>query len=345
MAPTHYTRIVFNERPQAHIEPNTFRKEVVPFDLKPGKGEMVVKTDWLSLDPAMRSWLRDTRSYIEPVKLGEVMRAGGLGTVVAVGDGARLRVGDVVEATPGWTEYAVLKEKGVKKLQVPPGAQALDFLGPLGMTGLTAYFGLIDVGKIKAGETLVVSGAAGAVGSFACQIGKIKGAKVIAIAGTDEKCQWLEKDLGVDKAVNYKSPTFAKEFKEAAGYFDIFFDNVGGNILDLALSRMQKNARVILCGAISDYNAVRPKGLSGYMNLISQRAKIEGFIVFDYVKEYPRALKDLSSWIADGSLKARYHIVQGLEKAPEALPLLYNGGNVGKLVVQVSSQVPVKAKL
>jgi len=194
---------------------------------------------------------------------------------------------------------------------------------------------LKHIGELKSGETLVVSGAAGAVGSLACQLGKKTGAKVIAIAGSDEKCSWLEKELGVDKAINYKSSSFKDDVKKHVGYLDVFFDNVGGDMLDLMLTRLNKNARIVLCGAISEYNAAKPRGLSGYMSLISQRAKIQGFIVFDYAAEYPEAIKEMSKWLADGSVKRKFHIVQGLEKAPEALPMLYNGGNTGKLVIEV----------
>jgi len=212
----------------------------------------------------------------------------------------------------------------------------------LGMPGLTAYFGLFDVGKIKAGETLVVSGAAGAVGSVACQLGKIKGARVIALAGSDDKVAWLENELGVDKALNYKSPTFVADFKRHVGYLDVYFDNVGGSTLDLCLGRLKKGARVALCGAISAYNQVKPTGLQAYLNLISQRAKIEGFIVFDYVDQYESAIKEMAQWIGEGKLKRKFHIVEGLEKTPQHLNLLFTGGNTGKLVVKVSKDVNAK---
>ncbi|KAH9994842.1 hypothetical protein BJV77DRAFT_282082 [Russula vinacea] len=219
----------------------------------------------------------------------------------------------------------------------PPGAQLLDFLGPLGIAGgFTAYFGLLDVAQIKAGETLVVSGAAGQVGSLVCQIGKLYGAKVIGIAGTDEKCRWLREELKIDAALNYKSPTFHEEFKDTVGYLDVFFDNVGGEILNFAMTRLKQKARIALCGAISDYNALKPKGISAYMNLIVQRAKIEGFVVSDYAKRYPEALRDLSKWISEGRIIRKYHIIEGLENAPGALPLLFTGGNTGKLVARVS---------
>ncbi|KAH9022467.1 alcohol dehydrogenase [Lactarius pseudohatsudake] len=331
MSSKHYTQIVLNERPITDITPTTFRIEKVPFGLKPSAGEVLVQVNWLSLDPAMRGWLRDARSYVPPVQIGEVMRAAGLATVVEVGEGSKLQPGDVVQCMPGWREFVVLKEKEAQKLEIPPGAQPLDFLGPLGVTGgLTAYFGLLDVAKIKAGETLVVSGAAGAVGSVACQIGKIQGAKVIGIAGSDDKCRWLKEELKIDAALNYKSPAFQDEFKNAVGYLDVFFDNVGGEILDFALTRLNKGARIALC------DASKPKGISAYLNLISQRAKIEGFLVFDYADRYPEALTNLSKWISEGRIIRKFHIVEGLEKAPESLPLLFSGGNTGKLFVPPS---------
>jgi len=337
MSPEHYTQVVLNERPVTDITPTTFRIEKVLFNLKPRVGEILVKVNWLSLDPAMRGWVGDARSYVPPVKIGEVMRAAGLATVVEVGEGSKLRPGDLVHCMPGWTEFAILKEESAEQLEIPPGGQLLDFLGPLGISGgVTAYFGLLDVGKIKAGETLVVSGAAGSVGSVACQIGKIFGAKVVGIAGSDDKCRWLKEELKIDAALNYKSPTFRDEFKDAVGYLDVFFDNVGGEILDFALTRLNKGARIALCGAISQYNASKPNGLSGYLNLIAQRAKIEGFIVTDYADRYPEAFTNLSKWISEGRIIRKFHIVEGLEGAPESLPLLFSGGNTGKLVVHVS---------
>ncbi|PCH42187.1 NAD(P)-binding protein [Wolfiporia cocos MD-104 SS10] len=343
MAPSAYTKILLAERPKAAITSSTFRKEVVPLDLRAGKGQVVVQVQYVSLDPAMRGWLNDRRSYVEPVQIGETMRAFGLGTVVEAGEGSSFVPGDLVSGKFGWTEYVLFDAESVTKLKVPKGAEVLDFLGALGMTGLTAFVGLLDIGRLKPGEKLVVSGAAGATGSIVCQIAKHQGAKVYAIAGSADKCTWLENDLGVDKALNYKSPTFHDDFKKSVGYFDIFFDNVGGEILDFALTRLNQNARVVLCGAISDYNSPRPKGLTSYLNLIGQRAKIEGFIVFDHVDRYPAALEYLGARLQDGSLKRKFHVVDGLEQAPLALNMLFNGGNTGKLVVKVVDKT--KAKL
>ncbi|KZT40446.1 NAD(P)-binding protein [Sistotremastrum suecicum HHB10207 ss-3] len=339
--PETYTHYTLASRPKSHIQPDTFKKQTSPFSsllqkLNTTKDGVLVAVDWISLDPAARGWLNDVRSYIPPVGIGETMRAGGIGRVVGLSGGKKegeggLKVGDVVSGSFGWAEYAVVREKDVEKLTVPSGAQTLDFLGVLGLTGLTAYFGLLDVGQIKPGETLLVSGAAGATGSIVCQIGKLRGAKVIALAGSDDKCSWLEKELGVDRALNYKSKEFKKDFREAVGYLDVFFDNVGGDILNLALGRLKKNARIVVCGAISQYNAEKPQGLTAYQTLISQRAKMQGFIVFDYADRYPEAIKEMSEWIREGKLKRKFHIVKGLDKAPESLGLLFTGGNTGKL--------------
>ncbi|KAK7033106.1 hypothetical protein R3P38DRAFT_3265067 [Favolaschia claudopus] len=337
----HYKRIVLNSRPAGDIEPTTFRTETHQLSsLTPTDGEVLVQVTWLSLDPAMRSYLRDARSYLPPVKIGETMRALGLG-IVLNSSSKNFAVGDQVTGAFGWTEFAVMKEKDVEKIIVPKGAEPLDFLNTLGSSGMTAYFGLRDICELKPTDKLVVSGAAGSVGAIACQLGKRAGATVYAIAGTPDKCEWLEKELGVDKAFNYKSPNFYKDFKEA-GYIDVFFDNVGGDILDMVLTRLNKGARIALCGAISQYNAVKPKGLQNYLTLISMRAKIQGFIVFDYAKEYPTAIEELTRGLADGSIKRKFHIVEGLEQAPTALPMLFSGGNTGKLVVKVSEETPAK---
>ncbi|KAI0322599.1 alcohol dehydrogenase [Amylostereum chailletii] len=336
MSPSQYTRIVLSERPEGNIDDKTFRQESLPFDLKPGPKQILVKVDWLSLDPAMRGWLRDVRSYVPPVQIGEVMRSAGLATVVEAGSGSKFSVGELVSCLPGWAEYAVVDDKTATLVTVPSGAEPLDFLGPLGMTGLTAYFGLLEVGKVKKGDTLVVSGAAGATGSIVCQIGKKRGAKVVAIAGSEEKCRWLKDDIGVDLAFNYKSKTFYDDFKKQVGYLDLFFDNVGGEMLNFMLTRLNQSARIVLCGAISDYNNESPQGLKSYMSLITQRARMEGFIVFDYAARYGDARAELASWLTDGSLKRKFEIVEGLQSAPTALPMLFSGGNTGKLVVRVS---------
>ncbi|KAF9444824.1 alcohol dehydrogenase [Macrolepiota fuliginosa MF-IS2] len=348
MAPESYKRIVLNSRPEGDFEPDTFRTEVLPFTSlgEPGKQQVLVQCTWLSLDPAMRGYVRDARSYLPPVQIGETMRAQGLGVIIAAGEGSKVQVGDYVSGVWGMTEYAVVPDKSIEKLELQPGVQPLDYLNTLGSSGLTAYFGLKKIGELKPGDKLVVSGAAGSVGSIACQLGKAAGAKVYAIAGSPDKCEWLEKEIGVEKAFNYKSPTFTQDFKDTAGYLDVYFDNVGGDILDFMLTRLNQNARIILCGAISAYNSAKPKGLQAYLNLISQRAKIQGFIVFDYLSEYSIARAEMGKDLASGKIKRRFQIVEGgIEEAPKALPMLFSGGNTGKLVVKISEDSHVKPKL
>ncbi|KAJ7931501.1 hypothetical protein B0H13DRAFT_2247571 [Mycena leptocephala] len=264
----------------------------------------------------MRGYIRDARSYLPPVQIGETMRAMGLGVVVKVGKQSALSVGQLVTGAFGWTEFAVMKDKNVDK--ITPFLWTLVSLINLNSTGLTAYFGLRDVCDLKPGDKMVVSGAAGSVGSIACQLGKRAGATVYAIAGSQDKCEWLEKELGVDKAFNYKSPTFRDD-----------------------LSR--RGARIALCGAISQYNATKPKGLQNYQTLISMRAKMQGFIMHSRLHgEFPAAIEEMARGLADGSIKRKFHIVEGLEQAPVALPMLFSGGNTGKLVVKVSEEPRTK---
>ncbi|KAF8520503.1 hypothetical protein JB92DRAFT_2894758 [Gautieria morchelliformis] len=341
--PSQATQLVLSERPVGPITASTFAVKSVPIPEQLASGDVLVRVNWLSLDPAMRGWLRDTRSYVPPVQIGEKMRAQGLGTVVK-GSGS-IHAGATVRGVFGWTDYAVLKENEVEVISAAEGTSELDYLSTLGFPGMTAYFGLFEIGNLKAGETLVVSGAAGAVGSLVCQLGKIKGARVIGLAGSEDKVTWLENELGVDKGLNYKSLTFTADFKEHVGYLDVYFDNVGGEILDLCLGRLKQGARIALCGAISAYNEEKPRGLQGYLNLISQRAKIEGFIVFDYVSRFGGAAQEMSRWISEGKIKRKFHVVEGLEKCPEYLNLLYSGGNTGKLVVKVSKEAQADSKL
>ncbi|KAH8826613.1 hypothetical protein DL96DRAFT_1608472 [Flagelloscypha sp. PMI_526] len=337
--PSTYKQIVLAERPgygNAVIPSKHFRTEEKSYaELigNLGDNEVVVKVQWLSMDPAMRGWLNDARSYIPPVQIGEIMRAGGIGQVVVAGKTSGFKEGDLVHGTLGWAEYRKLPTKGLKAIVVPPGAEPLDFLNTLGMPGLTAYFGLYDIGKLKAGETLLVSGAAGAVGSLVCQLGIKSGAKVYAFAGSKDKCEWLERDLGVTKALNYKDADFRQQFKKLP-YIDVYFDNVGGEILDMVFTRLQKGARIAFCGSISGYDSP-PVPLKNYQNLIGQRAKLEGFVVFDYAAKYGEAIKELAQDLLAGRIKRKFHIVEGLENAPSALPLLFSGGNTGKLVVKV----------
>jgi NADPH-dependent curcumin reductase len=301
----------------------------------PGDGEVLVQVTHLSLDPAMRGWMNDVRSYIPPVAVGEVMRAGGVGTVVASRD-PRYAEGAWVSGFPGIQEYAVAKGDDLLPIDTtlaPPER----WLGALGMTGMTAYFGLLDVGAPKEGETVVVSGAAGATGSVVGQIAKIKGCRTVGIAGGAEKCAWLVDELGFDAAVDYRADDFRSALKEAAPKVDVYFDNVGGEMLDVVLTRLNRHARVVICGAISQYNATAAvRGPSNYLQLLVTRSRMEGFVVFDYADRYAQAARELAQWMAEGRLVAREEVVTGGIRAfPSALHKLFAGENTGKLVLAV----------
>jgi NADPH-dependent curcumin reductase CurA len=303
----------------------------------PGEGEVLVQVTHLSLDPAMRGWMNDVRSYIPPVGIGDVMRAGGVGRVVESRD-PRFKEGDWVSGFPGIQEYAV--QKGDDLLPVDPDlAPPERWLGALGMTGMTAYFGLLDVGEPKEGETVVVSGAAGATGSLVGQIAKIKGCRVVGIAGGKDKCAWLVDELGFDAAVDYKADDFKGTLREHAPKVDVFFDNVGGDVLDAVLTRLNRHARVVICGAISQYNATeRMRGPANYMQLLVTRSRMEGFVVFDYAKRYADAAHELAQWLNEGKLVAREEIVTGgVQAFPDALHRLFAGENTGKLVLSLDS--------
>ncbi|KAI1632173.1 hypothetical protein F4809DRAFT_628939 [Biscogniauxia mediterranea] len=335
---------VLAERPKADIIPGqTFRLETSPAptadQLK--DGEVLVEVLYLSLDPAMRGWLNDARSYVPPVAIGEKMRGGTISRVLA-SKNPKVKDGDLVYASCGWTEVAIVNEKQFETLQLPEGAKITDALGVLGMTGLTAYFGLSKIGNPKPGETVVVSGAAGATGSVVGQICKLKGARVVGIAGSDEKCAWLRSELGFDAALNYKSATFREDLRAATpDYIDVYWDNVGGEILDAALARAATRARFVMCGSISGYNApgraaAGGKGVQNLFMVTAQRIRMEGFIVFDYAAEYPAARAELGRWLAEGKIKRKETIVRGgLPVADSAIRQLFEGKNTGKLLVEV----------
>jgi NADPH-dependent curcumin reductase CurA len=306
---------------------------------EPGEGEVLVRVLLLSLDPAMRGWMNEGRSYVPPVKLGAVMRAGGVGQVVASRD-ERFAEGDHVSGVLGAQEYALLP--GDQLLKVDAEAAPLaTHVGALGMTGMTAYFGLLDVGDLQEGDTVVVSGAAGAVGSIAGQIAKLKGARAVGIAGGPEKCAWLVDELGFDAAIDYKGEDVRRALREhAPDGIDVFFDNVGGEILDAALANLAMHARVVICGAISQYNATDGmRGPSNYMSLLVTRSRMEGFVIFDYADRYGQAGAELAQWIAEGKIVAREEVVDGgLEAFGDTLLKLFAGENTGKLVLRVADE-------
>jgi hypothetical protein len=304
----------------------------------PSEGEVLVKTLYLSLDPAMRGWMNEGKSYIAPVQIGEVMRAGGVGKVIESkhpGFGA----GDYVHGTLGVQEYATVDAKGLAKVD-PSVAPLPVFLGTLGMPGMTAYFGLLDIGKPQAGETVVVSGAAGAVGTVVGQIAKIKGCRVVGLAGGQAKCDFLTQTLGFDAAIDYKSEDVKQALRQHCPKgVDIYFDNVGGDILDTVLTQLARKARIIICGAISQYNSTTGvKGPSNYLSLLVNRASMTGMVVFDYADRYAEARREMAGWLGAGKLKTREDIVTGIETFPETLLKLFSGENFGKLVLKVADE-------
>jgi NADPH-dependent curcumin reductase CurA len=298
-------------------------------------GEVLVKIMYVSLDPAMRGWMNDGKSYIAPVAIGEVMRAGGVGRVVASRN-SKFSEGDCVVGMFGVQEYAIGNGAGMHRVD-PAFAPLPAYLGALGMPGMTAYFGLLEIGKPQPGNTVVVSAAAGAVGSVAGQIAKIKQCRAVGIAGGAQKCAYVVDELGFDACIDYK----AEDVRRALGAHcpqgvDVYFDNVGGAILEAALARLALHARVVICGAISQYNATGAvKGPSNYLSLLVHRASMTGMVVFDYAERYRDAARDLAAWRAEGRLKSREDIVTGLDNFPEALAMLFTGENTGKLVLQI----------
>jgi NADPH-dependent curcumin reductase CurA len=300
----------------------------------PGEGEFVVAISHISLDPAMRGWMNAGASYIDPVEVGEVMRAGAVGRVSESKHPA-FAVGEDVYGAFGVQEHALSDGKGVVKIDTSL-APAPTYLGTLGMTGLTAYFGLLDVANVKEGETVLVSGAAGAVGSAAGQIAKIKGARAVGIAGGREKCSWLVEELGFDAAIDYKGEDVRRALREhAPRRVDVFFDNVGGEILDAALTRLARGARVVICGAVSQYNAEGAvRGPSNYLALLVARASMIGMVVFDYADRFGQAMQELAGWMREGRLISREDVVGGgVDAFHESLLMLFSGENTGKLVL------------
>jgi NADPH-dependent curcumin reductase CurA len=310
-----------------------FTEEAVP---EPKDGEFLVQVQYLSLDPAMRGWMNEGKSYIRPVAIGEVMRAGGAGKVIRSRH-PTFREGDVVAGGFGVQEYALSDGKGVNKVDtrlVP----LTTYLGTLGMPGMTAYFGLLDVGKPRPGQTVVVSGAAGAVGSVVGQVAKIKGCRAIGIAGGADKCRLIVDELGFDAAIDYKHEDVKEALKRLCPQgIDVYFDNVGGDILEAALARLARGARIVICGAISQYNSTTgTKGPANYMSLLVNRASMTGMVVFDYADRYADAAREMAGWIAAGKLKAKEDVVPGgIEAFPDVLLKLFRGENTGKLVLAV----------
>ena len=321
------------KRPVGMVQRSDFEYTQAPAP-EPGEGEVLVKILYISLDPAMRGWMNEGKSYVPPVGIGEVMRAGAVGRVITSRD-PNIAVGDHVVGVLGVQEYAVAKGKGLTKVD-PKLVPLPVYLGTLGMPGMTAYFGLLEIGQPKAGETVVVSGAAGAVGQVVGQIAKIKGCRVVGIAGGADKCAYL-RSIGFDAAIDYKHEDVKAALKQHCPKgVDVYFDNVGGEILDIVLTQLAMHARIVICGAISQYNEAKMKGPSNYMSLLVNRAMMKGMVVFDYASRYAEAAREMAGWMATGHLKTREDVVEGLETFPETLLKLFKGENTGKLVLKVA---------
>ena len=329
-------RLVLASRPSGMVDSSTTRLETVPVP-EPEPGEAVAKVRYLSIDPTIRTWMDDRPGYLPPIGIGEVVRGAGIAEVVATKT-SRYAAGDMVFGMASWQDF-VLVDEGKASMQVlPPRIDPGAALNVFGVNGMTAYYGLLDVGEMRQGDTVVVSGAAGATGSLVGQIARIKGAgRVVGIAGTAEKCAWLIDSLGFDAAINYKDDDVGKSLRrECPTGIDLYFDNVGGPILDACLAQLAMRGRVVLCGAISQYNATEPPpGPRNIASLIIRRGRMEGFIILDYVERFPAAQLELGSWLVDGSLKHVEHIVEGLENAPDALNMLFTGANRGKVIVKL----------
>jgi len=336
-------RVLLASRPVGLPTPANWQIADAPMPALP-PGGVLVKNLMLSLDPAMRGWMNEGRSYIEAVGIGDVMRAGGVGRIIS-SDTSAFAVGDHVTGMLGVQQFCAIEAKAL----APTGLSPIDlgmaplpkWLNALGMPGMTAYFGLLDVGQPKPGETVVVSGAAGAVGQTVGQVAKIKGCRVVGIAGGAAKCEFVVKELGFDACIDYKAGSVRDGLKaHCPKGVDVYFDNVGGDILDTVLTRINMKARIVICGAISQYNATAPvKGPSNYLSLLVNRARMEGIVVFDYAKRYPEAVREIAGWMAQGKFTSREDIVEGIDQFPETLLKLFSGENFGKLVLKVSDDI------
>jgi NADPH-dependent curcumin reductase CurA len=324
---------ILKKRPVGDIKPGDLELVESPIPV-PGPGEILVRTVYLSLDPTNRIWMSDMEQYMPPVELGEVMRGGTL-SVVEQSNNPDFKPGDVVNTFTGWQEYAVVP----MAQKMPPGVPLPAYMSVLGATGATAYFGLLDLGKPQPGETVVVSAAAGAVGSIVGQIAKLKGCRVVGLAGTDEKCAHLVKDFGFDACINYRKENVAAALKrECPNGIDIDFENAGGAILDAVMENLAMKARIVLCGMISQYNAEeQPRG-PALTNILMKRARIEGFIILDYLPRFGEFIAEMAPWVMQGKIKYDTTIVKGIEQALPSLDMLFTGKNTGKLLIQVSDE-------
>jgi NADPH-dependent curcumin reductase CurA len=329
-------RYVLRERPSGRIDDSTFElvEEPVP---EPRAGQALVQNLYVSVDPTNRAWIGEEPTYLPPVGIGECMRSVGLGRVISSDDDTYPE-GSLVTGLTGWQDYVVTGEGEIPLTPVPgdTGLPIESMLGALGLTGVTAYFGLLEIGKPKEGETVVVSAAAGAVGSVVGQLAKLKGARAVGIAGGAEKCAWLVDDLGFDAAIDRHDSGWRQQLRDACpNGVDVDFENVGGEIMREVFGMLNLNARVALCGLISEYNSAEPEPGPSLRRVLTNRVTVQGFIILDYFGRFPEAIAQLGQWVAEGKVKDRHTVVEGLEKAPDAVNMLFDGDNVGKLIVKV----------
>ena len=327
--------MILVNRPVGIPEKNTwdYEEESIPEILD---GQILIKHQYISLDPAMRGWITNSKSYIPPVEIGTVMRAGTVGKVIKVKNNTNFKVGDFVSGWGGVQEYSISDGKNYNIIN-DKNNPIHRYLGALGMPGMTAYFGIIKEGKINSGDIVLVSAAAGAVGSLVGQIAKIKGCRVIGIAGGNEKCKYVKEELGFDEVIDYKNDNIYSALKKyCPDGIDVYFDNVGGEILEAALAKLRMNSRVVICGAISQYNnKSKMKGPSNYLSLLVNRATMKGMVVFDYKNDYPMAIKQISEWFQQGKLKSNESIFNGIDNFYEIFLKLFNGNKRGKLILKI----------
>lgn len=332
-------RFLLRERPVGDFDPKVLERVVEPVPV-PGPGEALVRNRYLSLDPTNRIWMGEGESYLPPVPLGAVMRGAGVGEVIA-SNNRKYPVGATVAGLLGWQDYALVSDQGEAMAQVIPGWLPVPLtatLGVLGVTGMTAYFGLLDIGKPRRGETVVVSAAAGAVGSIVGQLAKIHGCRVVGIAGSRDKCAWLTQELGFDAAINRRDPDWRAQLKAACPKgIDIDFENAGGEIMEAVIDLMNDHGRVALCGMISQYGKDDRANLgpANFINVLTRRITVQGFIIIDYIPRFPLAQLKMLWWLKRGRIRDRSTVVKGLDSAPQALTQLFRGDNVGKLMVEI----------
>jgi len=328
-------QLLLEKRPEGLPDKETWRYVTQPIP-EPKDGEVLIQHHYISLDPAMRGWMKDRKSYIPPVGIGEVMRAGAIGKVLKSNNHPTFKVGDCIVSWGGVQEYEITSGENCYKVDdtmVPMPK----YLGALGMPGMTAYFGILEVGKIKEGDIVLVSGAAGAVGSVVGQIAKLKGCTVIGIAGGKQKCDYILNELGFDEAIDYKSEDIFEALNEKCPKgIDVYFDNVGGEILNAALTKLRLNARVVICGAISQYNNTKDiVGPSNYLSLLVNRATMQGMVILDYTNDYAKAAQEMGIWMMQGKLTSKEDIYEGIDNFHETFLRLFSGDKMGKLILKV----------